>query len=88
MEKRATEDTHFTHLSKGMLPGIGARSLFSGLAHKEDENSKKGGQGLESVKCPSWVNSLFNSLCFSSLNTGLVLLLGLGPGSQFLFWPA
>lgn len=88
MEKRATEDTHFTHLSKGMLPEIGARSLFSGLAHKEDENRKKGGQGLESVKCPSWVNSLLNFLCFSSLNTDLVLLLSLGPGSRLLFWPA
>lgn len=71
MEKRATEDTRFTHLSEGMLPGIGARSLFSGLAHKEDENGKKAGQGLESVKCPSWVNSYFTSLCFSSLDTEL-----------------
>lgn len=83
VEKRATEDTHFTHLSKE----IGARSLFSGLTHK-DENREKGGQGLESVTCPSWVNSSLNSLCFSSLNTGLVLLLSLGPGSRLLFWPA
>lgn len=47
MEKRATEDTHFTHLSKGMLPGIGARSLFSGWHTKKMRTAKREDRGLK-----------------------------------------